>query len=210
MEDARRIGLANRPNWVKDQETMLFARALTRGARRHCPDVFSGAVYDLDELQDDIPERPAGKLPSIPPGASKLDTLAASLVPPAAEEVFREEEDAPAELHRAGADEPVGDPAPIQGGLFPGGASDPLPATAGEGRADAQAGAGGDTALALIRGEVVALRDQLRLSDAKWADGLEKYCGVSALAHAVEMGDLVRLRDGLQDAVRRRGSRRAG
>ena len=31
---------------------MLFARAMTNGARVHCPEVFVGAVYTPDELVD--------------------------------------------------------------------------------------------------------------------------------------------------------------
>jgi len=51
MEDAKRAGLAGKQNWQKYTQDMLFARALTRGARRYCPDIFSGPVYTADELQ---------------------------------------------------------------------------------------------------------------------------------------------------------------
>lgn len=44
--------------WMKYREDMLFARALTRGARRYCPDVFGGAVYTLGEDAEDTDERP--------------------------------------------------------------------------------------------------------------------------------------------------------
>ncbi len=37
-------------NWKRYPADMLFARALSRGARRHCPDLFTGTVYTHDEM----------------------------------------------------------------------------------------------------------------------------------------------------------------
>ena len=56
--EAQTAGLATRTNWKTYAEDMLFARALTRGARRYCPDVFHGAVYTLGEEAEDQAERP--------------------------------------------------------------------------------------------------------------------------------------------------------
>ena len=50
LEDAKRAGVAGKQNWSRYPSDMLFARALTRGARRFCPDVFLGSVYVADEL----------------------------------------------------------------------------------------------------------------------------------------------------------------
>jgi hypothetical protein len=50
MEDARRAGLAHGENWKKYPRNMLFARAMSNGAKWHCPDVFGGPVYLPDEL----------------------------------------------------------------------------------------------------------------------------------------------------------------
>jgi len=50
MDDARKAGLADSPTWKKHPRNMLFARAVSNGARWYCPDVFSGAVYTPDEL----------------------------------------------------------------------------------------------------------------------------------------------------------------
>jgi hypothetical protein len=50
MDDARRAGLANGDNWRKYPRNMLFARAMSNGARWYCPDVFGGPVYTPDEL----------------------------------------------------------------------------------------------------------------------------------------------------------------
>jgi hypothetical protein len=53
-EDARRAELLGRKGqmWEKYPRSMLFARALTDGARRFCPVVFSGSVYTPEELSD--------------------------------------------------------------------------------------------------------------------------------------------------------------
>lgn len=51
MEDAKRIGLANKDNWRNYPQNMLFARAISNAVRMYAPDVFNGnLVYDPDEL----------------------------------------------------------------------------------------------------------------------------------------------------------------
>lgn len=61
MEDAARAGLTGRDPWKKYPKNMMFARALSNGARWYCADVFGGAVYEPDELSEDTqtakPER---------------------------------------------------------------------------------------------------------------------------------------------------------
>ena len=51
VEDAERASLNKKFNWKSYPEDMCFARALTRGARRFCGDVFLGAVYVAEELE---------------------------------------------------------------------------------------------------------------------------------------------------------------
>ena len=51
-EDARRAGLLSREMWQKYARNMYFARALCNGARWYTPDVFSGAIYAPEELDD--------------------------------------------------------------------------------------------------------------------------------------------------------------
>lgn len=53
--------------WQKSPSDMLFARALTRGARRFCPDVFGGAVYVPDEVEEN-------QLDSVPMGTVAPDS----------------------------------------------------------------------------------------------------------------------------------------
>lgn len=52
-EEAKAAGLTRKDVWVKYLVDLLFARALTRGARRYCADVFLGSVYTPEELGDD-------------------------------------------------------------------------------------------------------------------------------------------------------------
>ena len=44
FEDAKRAGLLHGDNWVKYPRNMLFARALTNGAKWYCPDVMNGEL----------------------------------------------------------------------------------------------------------------------------------------------------------------------
>lgn len=55
IEEAKAAGLAGKQVWRAYASDMLFARALTRGARRFCADVFLGSVYTPEELGDDPP-----------------------------------------------------------------------------------------------------------------------------------------------------------
>jgi hypothetical protein len=68
MADAKAAGLVAGDNWQKYPRNMLFARALTNGARWYCPGVYFGAVYSGDELAD-TPEPPA--ITVLPPEPSK-------------------------------------------------------------------------------------------------------------------------------------------
>jgi len=50
LEDAKKAGLVNGDNWKKYPRNMLFARAMSNGAKWFCPDIFGGPVYTPDEL----------------------------------------------------------------------------------------------------------------------------------------------------------------
>lgn len=57
IAEAQAAGLATKDNWKKFPSDMLFARAITRGARRYAPGIFGGApVYTPDELGADVDE----------------------------------------------------------------------------------------------------------------------------------------------------------
>ena len=60
IEDGRKAGLTRSPNWPTFPRDMLFAGAISNGARWYCPDVFGGAVYTPEEL-DAVADDDAGQ-----------------------------------------------------------------------------------------------------------------------------------------------------
>lgn len=55
IEDAKRMNLAGKDNWVKQPTTMLKWRAVSAACRIVFPDAISG-VYTPEEIQDNLPE----------------------------------------------------------------------------------------------------------------------------------------------------------
>jgi hypothetical protein len=56
-QEAQEAGLLGKDNWKKYTADMLFARAISRGAKRYAPGIFGGAaVYTPDELGVDHDE----------------------------------------------------------------------------------------------------------------------------------------------------------
>lgn len=87
IEDARRAKLVKPDsNWEKYPRAMLFARALTQGARAYCPSVFMGPVYSSEELSDGYDTIDGASIPTVTPTADppKND-------PPSADEEAKEE-----------------------------------------------------------------------------------------------------------------------
>lgn len=64
IEQAKRAGLVRAGSgWEKYPEDMLYARALTRCARRHVPDALEGgAIYATEELEDIEPAPPRARV----------------------------------------------------------------------------------------------------------------------------------------------------
>lgn len=57
IKEAQAAGLTGKSTWKQYPSDMLFARALTRGARRHAPGIFGGApVYTPEEMGADVNE----------------------------------------------------------------------------------------------------------------------------------------------------------
>ena len=57
VDEAKKIGLMLKDNWKNYTSDMLFARAISRGARRFAPGIFGGSpVYTPDELNADVDE----------------------------------------------------------------------------------------------------------------------------------------------------------
>jgi hypothetical protein len=53
MEDAKKAGLSG-TSWTKYPRNMLYARAMSNGARWYCPDAFNGAAYEPSELGAEV------------------------------------------------------------------------------------------------------------------------------------------------------------
>jgi hypothetical protein len=95
LQDAERANLKG-DNYRKFPRNMLFARAMTNGARVHCPEVFVGAVYTQDELVDgevilEPSEPPQGAGDESPAGGQErvpeaTEAAPAQALPDAAEE----------------------------------------------------------------------------------------------------------------------------
>lgn len=54
MDDAKAAGLTGSPNYRSFPRNMLFARAISNGAKWYTPDVFGGPVYTPDEMGLDV------------------------------------------------------------------------------------------------------------------------------------------------------------
>jgi hypothetical protein len=54
IAEAQQAGLTGKDSWKKYPADMLFARCMTRGARRFCASVFMGSVYSAEELDGEI------------------------------------------------------------------------------------------------------------------------------------------------------------
>lgn len=67
MEQARNAGLAAKAVWEKWPERMLFARALTHGARTFCPEVLGGAQASAEEPYFEGEARVIGEEPVTEP-----------------------------------------------------------------------------------------------------------------------------------------------
>jgi hypothetical protein len=64
IEQAQQAGLTGKDNWKAYPEDMLFARNISRGARRFTPDVFGAPVYTADEIDEETNPSGLNFLPS--------------------------------------------------------------------------------------------------------------------------------------------------
>lgn len=105
MTDAKRAGLLrNGGGWEKYPKAMLFARAITQGARAYCADVFVGPIYDPEELAAADSTRPAvSTSPKVTP-----DTTATGAA-----------DDTPVDVQPVERQKPVVTPAPVEKQVHP-------------------------------------------------------------------------------------------
>lgn len=91
MADAKAAGLAGSDTWKKHPRNMLFARALSNGAKWATPDVFGGPIYTPDELGAEV-DGESGDVLSLPENDRAPVEAASVVIPP------RITQDAAAEL----------------------------------------------------------------------------------------------------------------
>jgi hypothetical protein len=85
MNDAKRAGLASREIWKSYPKDMLRSRAMTRGARMFCPDVFNGAIYTPEEIGAEVELDESGTMTVVgdsPPSELPSPVALASASPP--------------------------------------------------------------------------------------------------------------------------------
>jgi hypothetical protein len=69
IEEARAAKLTDSATWKNFPRNMLYARAISNGAKWHCPDVFGGPVYTPDELGATI-DGETGEMIDVSPAAA--------------------------------------------------------------------------------------------------------------------------------------------
>ncbi len=79
MVDALKAGLSGKDVWKRNPRNMLFARAISNGAKWHCPDVLGGAVYtegdDFIEETDFVPIGQSTAAPVTPQAIEEPDPI---------------------------------------------------------------------------------------------------------------------------------------
>jgi hypothetical protein len=74
MQDAKDAGLAGSETYKKFPKNMLYARALSNGAKWYCPDVFGGGpMYTPDELTDAVVYDADGTITHVAEDAAPVD-----------------------------------------------------------------------------------------------------------------------------------------
>ena len=66
MEDAKAAGVTGNATWTKLRRNMLFARAISNGARWYTPDIFAGPVYTPEEMGVDVVDQDVIDVPATP------------------------------------------------------------------------------------------------------------------------------------------------
>jgi len=107
VDDAKRAGLTRNPTWSTYPGDMCFSRAISQGARKHCPDAIGGA-YTTEELENIDPPK-APKVVVTPSSVKVTEVKPAETEPMSdkeAAEIFEKTEPSPAK--KKAAPEPEG------------------------------------------------------------------------------------------------------
>jgi hypothetical protein len=84
-ENGQTIRLIDKYNYKSYPEAMYFNRALTKGARMYCPDVFDGSIYVPEELTG-IEKQVQGESEHVSAPQSNVGTITHATTPPQASE----------------------------------------------------------------------------------------------------------------------------
>lgn len=84
IEEATAAGLLSNATWKAYPRNMLFARALSNGAKWYCPDIFGGPVYTPEELgvAVDGEGEPVKPVETAPNTAVKVDMATGEVIEP--------------------------------------------------------------------------------------------------------------------------------
>jgi hypothetical protein len=89
IAEAKAANLTGNATWKNFPKNMLFARAISNGAKWYCPDIFGGPVYTPDELGAQI-NGETGEMITAPAAPAIVAVPAAPALPPADEEYIEE------------------------------------------------------------------------------------------------------------------------
>lgn len=103
IEEAKQANLTSKSTWQQYPADMLFNRALSRGARRFCPDAFGAAsVYTPEELGAEI-DVESGQITKMPEGEAPTFIEGEVVTPPQRQQpVIVSKEQAVKELNEIG------------------------------------------------------------------------------------------------------------
>jgi hypothetical protein len=76
IEEARAAKLTDSATWKSFPRNMLYARAISNGAKWHCPDVFGGPIYTPDELGATV-DGETGEMIDVTPSAVAVPAIPA-------------------------------------------------------------------------------------------------------------------------------------
>ncbi len=65
IEEAKKADLLKNPNWSRYPADMLFARTITRGLKRFCPDLIRGDVGESDFIPEPVVDAPEVTTPEV-------------------------------------------------------------------------------------------------------------------------------------------------
>jgi hypothetical protein len=205
IADARVAGVISE-TYRKYPRNMLFARAISNGAKWYCPDVFATPVYTPDEVGA-LVDAETGEMISPPPEAPAPVTTVEKDKPVEKDEKVKRDEKGKKALDlvvERWQEEPpperVEPPGKTLVEVFAGEPERNAPQL----RLDEPPS---ETALAYQRSLVLEKRNKLKLTDADFAQHVQAQCGIGATFARLTMAELQALEDRLASLLARKGKK---